>query len=157
MDITISIDETVLQAYGEVSRGRLPYAVFCFDGHCIYLRSLGDAQFHWDELLANFSPEDICWVLLNLEYRTTDGGKRSKLCLVRWVPDMLRRDTFRESVLLKQCGVYGESTLREVMPMVTTTIQANDFDAITYDAMLLKASRFEREPIDHSWIPTFLQ
>ena len=157
MKVTLNIDETVVQAYESVSRGGLPYAVFCYDEHTIRVASLGDADYHWDDLMANFSPQDICWLLVNVEYRTMDGGRRSKLCLVRWVPDTLRRDGFRESVLLKQCGIYGEQTLRQIMPSVTTTIQANDFDAVTYDAMLVKASRFERESIDSSWMPNFLQ
>ena len=155
MNIALNVEQAVLQAYDDVSSGAASYAIFRYDGESIVVGAVGALDYRWSDLMAEFSDNDICWALVNVKYRTVDGGHRCKLALVMWVPD-LRRDSVRETVMLKQCGVYGQQTLKKSMGMASCTIQANDAEDVTYASMLEKASRFERDAIDKSWDAPFL-
>ena len=113
---------------------------------------VGDAH-PWAKMTALLDAQELRWIALTLPYTTESGGQREKFCFVRWCSDNLTRDSFKESVRLKSGAVMFAAELAAAAHTAgATKIQANDYDDITIDAVLEKASKHERDAVDKSSI-----
>lgn len=99
----------------------------------------------YSELLAALPNNDSRWVLLNAKYRTADGGHRSKLTLITWVPAGLTRASTMQRVKVKMTAVLHTKLLKAVMPGIVCNIHASDLEDLNPGEVLAKVSKFERE------------
>ena len=99
-------------------------------------------------MVAKLPADDYRWALVNVQFETTGGGKRSKMTLVTWVPDSIARGSARETVKAKSLGVMYTKLLKKEMDGVVCFIQANDYDDISEQEVLERVSKFERDPVN---------
>jgi cofilin len=144
-------DEECMQRYEEMKSGSAWRAVvfrLTNDEFMIVVDQTIPASAPFSEFRASFPDQDIRWALVDFPYRTTSGGIRSKLTFITWVPDTLRRETFRESVRVKSTGVIMSGVLLRDMRAVVCKMQANDQDDLAPRTMLDKVSKFDRDTVD---------
>ena len=55
-------------------------------------------QLQRNEHLAYLDPQNLAWFVMNVDYRTTDGGVRRKVVVMSWVPDSLQRETHKATI-----------------------------------------------------------
>ena len=98
-----------------------------------------------------FDSQHIAWAAVNFPYKTLNGGLRNKLLFATWVPDTLRRDTFKETIRLKSSAVFfGESLKKAAVTDGAKHYQANHPSDLEVAAVLSKVAEFERDPVDPS-------
>ena len=77
-----------------------------------------------------------------------DGGSRSKLSFVTWVPDSMDLGSFKKTIKAKQLSVMYAGMLKKEMPAVVCFLQANDLDDVSANELLHRVSKFEKSPVD---------
>ena len=75
---------------------------------------------------------------------------------MRWCPDTLTRDNFKESARVKTSAVTFANIIRKEFTQVTFNYQANDHSDLTREALLSKLSKYERDTVDQECINEML-
>jgi len=101
-----------------------------------------------NNLRSKLSDQHPMWAMYNFPYVVAGGGKRNKTAMIRWCPDTLTRDSFKESARVKMIAVTCGSAIKKQLKGSDCNIQANSLDEITFDEVLTQVSRHEREEID---------
>ena len=143
---TPSVHSSVGDVYACMSKRGSPvhYAVLRHyeDEGLIRVESQGNGPY--SELVAGLPSDDARWILLNARYNTLDAGPRTKLACITWVPDAIKRATFRETVQVKSTTVMNTATFKTDMPSVVCWMQANGHDDLEDTHVLQRVSKFER-------------
>ena len=92
-----------------------------------------------EDLVAALPSDEPRWVAFNFSYETT-GGARSKTCLINWVP----ADASRVG---KMQAALWMNNIKQALDGIQCIVQAGDVSECDYEAVLDRASRFEREEI----------
>jgi len=109
----------------------------------------------YSNFISQFPDNDIRWAVLDFPYRTTNGGERSKLTLITWVPDTLVRENHKETARVKSNGVMMVGPFHE-LEGIQCKYQANDYDSLDRKNVLSKVAKFERDTIDRGSIDQLL-
>jgi len=113
---------------------------------------LNEKDCTYNSIIESLPDNDTRWLLINIKYRTMDGGERTKLTFVAWIPDSIRRVSLKESARVKTNGLFYSQCLKPLFPNVICFITANDFDDMKLDAIIQKASKYERERVNYNSI-----
>ncbi|KAJ1950667.1 cofilin [Linderina pennispora] len=90
----------------------------------------------YDSFIADLPETECRWAVYDLEYDQGEG-KRNKILFVAWSPDQAK---------IKNKMLYASSkdALRKKLVGVATDVQATDYDEVSYESVLDKASRGAR-------------
>lgn len=77
-------------------------------------------------------------------------AQRSKLTLINWVPDAIDRGSAKENVKAKMLAIIRTKYLKQDMPGIICTIQANVLQDLDQEEVLERVSKFERDSVDTS-------
>jgi Cofilin/tropomyosin-type actin-binding protein len=110
------------------------------DGNIDIAKRGPETPVSWDELTKDEClPGEPCWIAYHFGYQT-DGGKRSKLMLVQWIPS---------DCGIKQKMVYAmwSNTVKQTLNGIACVVQAGGVSDLDHEEVLEKASKFERDAI----------
>ena len=111
---------------------------------CPYSTPLFESNEKLNLLLDDQNPS---WIIYSVPYLTINGGKREKLIQINWIPDSIKRETFKESAKVKMHAVAQSGKIKKIVEGVPFMYQANSRNDLEFDLLLSKVSRFERDPI----------
>ena len=102
-----------------------------------------------DNLTKLLSDQHPMWIAYNFPYLVQGGGKRNKVAIIRWCPDTLTRETLKESARVKMHAVGCGGKVKAALKGAVCFIQANSPEEVSFDVVMEKVSRHEREPINY--------
>jgi hypothetical protein len=79
-------------------------------------------------------------VATHFRFKTTDGGMRSKLVLIQWIPS---QSPARE----KMGYAMWTNVVRTGLQGIHSVLQACNLADLDYNEVLQRISRFERDPV----------
>ena len=106
------------------------------DKTSLTLESTGPKTATYDDFLKVLPKQDCRFAVFDFEF-TAEGGQRSKICFIQWSPDVA-------NVKSKMLYSASKDALKKKLVGIQTEIQATDESEISYQAVLDKASRFEK-------------
>ena len=148
------VQDECIQIYSKINSRNSPISFVTFkfnhDQTSIVINTVGKSnETPFSEFTNSFTNNEVAWGLINIEYQTTSKGMRSKLLFITWVPDDMQLSSFKETIKMKtQAIVEGRRLRKEYFRSFDSVVQANDFDEISLDYLLSKASKHERDEID---------
>lgn len=116
--------------------GSARYLTFRLNGTGqIAMTKEGPSETTWDDFVKQLDPTEPCWVTYSLQYKNSDGDKRTKLCLIQWIPS-------RASIKDKLQYAMWSKGLKTALAGVYTTIQAGDVDDLDMESVMEKLTKF---------------
>ena len=101
-----------------------------------------------EDLYSRLPDQEVCWIVFNLPYLVSGGGKRNKNLFISWIPDTLHRPRQKEVVEIKMSSVLQGGRIKSSFNDVTHSLRAESPDELSLRNMIDVASRFERETVD---------
>lgn len=99
--------------------------------------------------MEQFDPQQIAWAVILFPYTTTSNGIRSKLIFATWVPDTLKRGSFKETIRLKSSAIFFGGELKKAAARDgAKQYQANGPSDLGVRDVLSTVSKFEHDSID---------
>ena len=93
------------------------------------------------------SPQNPAWIAMTISFYVENGGRRDKTVFITWIPDTIERETLKESARVKMMSLSCSGALKKVLKGVVCFIESNTPDELSFDYLLQKASKNEREPV----------
>jgi hypothetical protein len=137
--------------FKQINRGRCEWVVFELtpDESEICVKDFSSPnqdsyEMFLDTLIHDQQPR---WGLVNIRYRTVDGGKRCKTTFVAWIPDSLQREKTRETVRVKMQAVASTGLLKKIFTGYSCFVEANSREDLQHSEVLRRASKHEVDQI----------
>ncbi|WP_411026941.1 hypothetical protein, partial [Salmonella sp. s55044] len=75
-----------------------------------------------------FSPEECCYVVMDIKWKNDIGAEKAKLVFIAWVPD---------TAVVKKRMLYAstQQDLIKKLDGIQVKVQANDSSDVTFDAL----------------------
>lgn len=150
-----------VERYSELNRGVSPlwrYVLYKLNedeteiivDHCCPMSSTEEEIVKlWKEKISGQHP---CWIVMTISFLVSNGGKRDKTTLISWIPDTIHRETLKESAKVKMMSLGCSGALKKALKGVVCYVESNTPDELSFDYLLTKASKHEREPVDFKMI-----
>jgi len=87
----------------------------------------------YDTFLADLPEAECRWAIYDFEFEK-DGGIRKKLCFFMWTPDDAKTKN-------KMLFASSKEALKRALVGVPVEIQATDYEEVSYQSVLEKASK----------------
>eukprot|EP00039_Didymoeca_costata_P014252 m.228368 g.228368 ORF g.228368 m.228368 type:complete len:169 (-) comp15976_c1_seq38:360-866(-) len=152
-------DNLISETYSQLKRGRNPmWNHMCLklsteddlDGSHFILehREPSDAQAPFKTLVDLLPDQYPRWVVVNLPYQLASGREKSKIFLICWVPDTIKRATLKQSATAKTYGIMAMQDLKPRFEEVSFVLQANNKYDLDLSEVLQRCARYESDAID---------
>ena len=131
---------------------------------CIHVAHTSSADATFDDFVAALSDTQACWGVVGVSYTLHDGGHRSKLVLVNWIPggcprtQKMQYAMFTGALPAALTGAHTPIPFYSIFLRTSLThpcmyagihckMQANSRDDLEWSEVLQRVSRFEHSRI----------
>ena len=85
----------------------------------------------YSSMIEKLPSQEPRWIAANIRYKLKNGGERSKVAIITWVPDTITRATLKESARVKMMALNYSGMLKKACKGWQYQIQANCIDLAT--------------------------
>ncbi|KAF9918098.1 cofilin [Lobosporangium transversale] len=123
-----------LSAFQELKIGKkYKYIIYKLTGDEITVADKAETA-TYDQFLEQLPQNDCLWAVYDFDYKTSEGGDRSKIIFFSWSPD-------NASVKPKMLYASSKDALRRSLNGIATEIQGTDYSEVAYETVLEKVTR----------------